>query len=49
VTDHRIGLTVHGVSGLLEGGLDRLVDPLAQADQAERLAHETGDGSSARA
>jgi peptide chain release factor 1 len=49
VTDHRIGLTVHGVSGLLEGGLDRLVDPLAQADQAQRLAHETGDGSSARA
>ena len=49
VTDHRIGLTVHGVSGLLEGGLDRLVDPLAQADQAQRLAHETGGDGSARA
>ena len=43
VTDHRIGLTVHGVAALLEGGLDRLVDALAQADQAERLAQVTGE------
>src|SRR5574338_1548171 len=42
VTDHRIGLTIHGIAGLLEGSLDRLVDPLAEADQAERLAHVTG-------
>ncbi|MEO6059279.1 MAG: peptide chain release factor 1, partial [Candidatus Limnocylindria bacterium] len=34
VTDHRIGLTVHNLPGLLEGDLDRVVDPLAAADQA---------------
>jgi peptide chain release factor 1 len=44
VTDHRIKLTVHGVPGLLEGNLDRLIEPLSEADQAERLAHATGDG-----
>jgi peptide chain release factor 1 len=45
ITDHRIGLTIHGVAGLLEGNLDRIVDGLAAADQAERLARVTGDGS----
>ncbi|MDQ2933866.1 MAG: peptide chain release factor 1 [Chloroflexota bacterium] len=45
VTDHRIGLTVHNLPGLLEGDLDRLVDPLAEADQAERLAQVGGDGT----
>jgi peptide chain release factor 1 len=39
VTDHRIGLTVHNLPGLLEGDLDRLVEPLAERDQAERLAN----------
>ena len=38
VTDHRIGLTVHNLPGLLEGDLDRLIEPLAEADQAARLA-----------
>jgi peptide chain release factor 1 len=45
VTDHRIELTVHNLPGLLEGDLDRLVDPLAQADEADRLARVTGDGA----
>jgi peptide chain release factor 1 len=38
VTDHRIGLTVHNLPGLLQGDLDRLIDPLAEADQAAQLA-----------
>jgi peptide chain release factor 1 len=38
VTDHRIGLTIHNLPGLLQGDLDRLVEPLAEADQAARLA-----------
>jgi peptide chain release factor 1 len=38
VTDHRIGLTVHNLPGLLEGELDRVIEPLAEADQADRLA-----------
>jgi peptide chain release factor 1 len=45
VTDHRISLTVHNLPGLLEGDLDRLVEPLAEADQAERLARVGGDGA----
>jgi len=45
VTDHRIGLTVHNLPGLLEGDLDRIVEPLAEAAQAEQLA---GLGADAR-
>src|SRR5205809_594928 len=46
VTDHRIGLTVHNLPGLLEGDLDRVIEPLAQADQAARLARLGGDDGS---
>jgi peptide chain release factor 1 len=46
VTDHRIGLTVHNLSGLLEGDLDRIIEPLLEADQARRLADIGGDGAS---
>jgi peptide chain release factor 1 len=38
VTDHRIGLTVHGLTRVLAGELDGLIDALLVADQAERLA-----------
>ncbi|MEX0630963.1 MAG: peptide chain release factor 1 [Chloroflexota bacterium] len=38
VTDHRIGLTVHNLPGLLAGDLDRVIEPLRDADQAARLA-----------
>jgi len=31
-------VTVHNLPGLLEGDLDRLIEPLAEADQAARLA-----------
>jgi peptide chain release factor 1 len=44
VTDHRIGVTIHNLPGLLQGDLDRLVDPLADADQAARLAEVTTNG-----
>jgi len=37
VTDHRIGLTVHNLSAVLEGNLDDLIQALATHDQAERL------------
>ena len=45
VTDHRIGLTIHNLPGLLEGDLDRLIEPLAEADQARRLRELGDDGS----
>jgi len=38
VTDHRIGLDLSNLPGLLEGNLDRLIDALITTDQADRLA-----------
>ncbi len=37
VTDHRIGLTLHNLSAVLEGDLQELIQALAAHDQAERL------------
>jgi peptide chain release factor 1 len=37
VTDHRIGLTLHNLSAVLEGDLEDLIQALASQDQAERL------------
>jgi peptide chain release factor 1 len=41
VTDHRIGVTIHNVPGVLEGQLDPLIDALVMADHADRLRHLT--------
>ena len=38
VTDHRIGLTRHDLSGMLEGNLDPLIDAAATAEEARLLA-----------
>jgi len=37
ITDHRIGLTVHNIPGVMAGALDPLVEGLVAADRAERL------------
>jgi peptide chain release factor 1 len=37
VTDHRVGLTLHRLDGVLEGDLDEIIDTLNTADQSERL------------
>ena len=37
VTDHRVGLTLHNLSAVLEGDLQELIQALAAHDQAERL------------
>jgi peptide chain release factor 1 len=42
VTDHRIGLTVHRLTDILEGHLDLLLDPLIAEFQAQRLKEELG-------
>ncbi len=39
VTDHRIGLTLHELEAILEGDLDRLLQPLLAAERDQRL-HE---------
>jgi peptide chain release factor 1 len=38
VTDHRIGLTLHRLPGVLEGDLDELVDALLESQRAAQLA-----------
>lgn len=38
VTDHRIGLTVHNLPGVMMGAIDELLEGLAAADRAEKLA-----------
>jgi len=37
VTDHRVGLTLHRLDGVLEGDLDEIIETLVTTDQAERL------------
>jgi peptide chain release factor 1 len=37
VTDHRVDISVHNIPAVLEGDLDKLIDAVATADQAERL------------
>jgi len=45
ITDHRIGFDVHGMPAVLDGEIDRIIDALVTADQAERLASmESGSG-----
>jgi peptide chain release factor 1 len=37
VTDHRIGLTLYNLPGVLDGGIDEMIDALRVAENAERL------------
>ncbi len=43
VTDHRIGLTVHNLPGVMAGAIDGLTRALSEADQSDRLAAAGGD------
>lgn len=40
LTDHRIGLTIHQLSEIMEGKLQPIVDALSAHYQAEKLKHE---------
>ncbi len=42
VTDHRIGLDLSALPRVMDGEIDRLIDALVMADQADRLAEVTG-------
>ena len=41
VTDHRVGLTLYRIDGVMDGDLDELIDALATAEQAEKLRQAT--------
>ena len=41
VTDHRIGLTIHQLDLIMEGGLDELIEATVTHFQAEKLKAET--------
>ena len=41
VTDHRIGLTLYKIDQILEGNIDEIVESLAEADLAEKMAQLT--------
>jgi peptide chain release factor 1 len=41
MTDHRIGLTIHQLSDVMDGKLQPIVDALVTHYQAEKLKHET--------
>ena len=43
VTDHRIGLTLRNLQSVLDGDLDRVLDPLILADHEEKLKANKGD------
>jgi len=38
VTDHRIGFTVHQLDRVLDGEIDEIIDALATADRAAKMA-----------
>ncbi|MCQ2441898.1 MAG: peptide chain release factor 1 [Oscillospiraceae bacterium] len=41
VTDHRIGLTLYKIDSVMDGELDEIINALAAADQAEKLAEQS--------
>ena len=41
VTDHRIGMTLHGIDAIMGGGIDELIDALATHFQAEQIANSS--------
>ena len=41
VTDHRMGLTLHNLPAILDGGLDDLIDAVATSEEAKQLEQQT--------
>ncbi|PPK64785.1 peptide chain release factor 1 [Actinokineospora auranticolor] len=42
ISDHRVGFKAHNLEAVLDGDLDAVLDALADADRADRLAGSTG-------
>ncbi len=41
VTDHRIGVSIHGIEQIMDGGIEDLIDALATHFQAEQIANSS--------
>jgi peptide chain release factor 1 len=41
VTDHRIGMTIHGIDQFMNGDIDDMIDALVTSDEAEKIAGES--------
>jgi peptide chain release factor 1 len=41
LTDHRVGLTLYKLDGVMDGDLDEIIDALTTARQAEQLAERS--------
>ena len=46
VTDHRVGLDLHNLPGVMDGDIDKLIDALSTTYQAERLRSLGAEGAS---
>jgi peptide chain release factor 1 len=44
LTDHRIGLTTHGLNQIMDGDIQHIIDALVTTDQAERLMEGENGG-----
>ena len=42
VTDHRVGLTLHNLPGILDGDLDPIIDAVSTSEQARLLEEQLG-------
>ena len=40
LTDHRIGLTIHRLTDIMDGNIQEIIDALSTADRAEKLANQ---------
>ena len=43
LTDHRIGLTIHRLTDIMDGNIQEIIDALSTADRAEKLANQQGN------
>ena len=43
MTDHRIGMSLHSLPAVMEGGIGEIIQALQRADYEEKLAALTGE------
>jgi peptide chain release factor 1 len=46
ITDHRIGLTIHGIAQYMDGDIQRMIDALNQEEQARKISEAQTEAAS---